>query len=117
MASIHSLGCSVAWCEGQIVIQVPFWKRLLLAIHLVVVLPVVRGQIVIVPSWSLGGPSRFGLPVRGAFVEFCAFALLYQPCPGDNIDRFGKRMLEELYRRPVPYSLGHVSNAHVSRVC
>ncbi len=23
---------------------------------------------------------------RGAFVEFCAFALLYQPCPGDNID-------------------------------
>ena len=27
------------------------------------------------------------LPVRGAFVEFCAFALLYQPCPGDNIDR------------------------------
>ena len=34
----------------------------------------------------LGGPSRFGLPGRGAFVEFCAFALLYQPCPGDNID-------------------------------
>jgi hypothetical protein len=28
----------------------------------------------------------FGLPVRGAVVEFCAFALLYQPCPGDNID-------------------------------
>jgi hypothetical protein len=28
----------------------------------------------------------FGLPIRGAFVEFCAFALLYQPCPGDHID-------------------------------
>jgi hypothetical protein len=28
-----------------------------------------------------------GCPLGGAFVEFCAFALLYQPCPGDNIEQ------------------------------
>jgi hypothetical protein len=26
------------------------------------------------------------MSVKVAFVEFCAFALLCQPCPGDNID-------------------------------
>ncbi len=36
---------------------------------------------------ACGGLVDLGCPFyRGAFVEFCAFALLYQPCPGDNID-------------------------------
>ena len=31
-------------------------------------------------------PHHLYRSLLGAFVEFCAFALLYQPCPGDNID-------------------------------